>query len=100
MKRFVKFESWYYVDAIPTYDIHTVEGATEEEIRKNAEEWAKDMRKKWPSGTVKFVSILSKEEALDVLKFQIAEEERDPKDISQEIIGMETKLYKECYEED
>lgn len=100
MKRFVKFETWYYMDLIPTTDVQVIEGTDEEELRKNAEEWAKDMQKKWASGTVKFVSILSKEEALQCVEFVTDSEKHAPRDESQEIIDRVTKLYRECYEED
>ena len=100
MKRFVKFKLWYFMDERPTTEVQVIEGTDEEEIRKNAEEWAKDLQKKWASGTVKFVSILSKKEALQCIEFVTDSEKHAPRDESQEIIDRITKLYKECYEED
>lgn len=100
MKRFVKFEMWYFMDERPTTEVQVIEGTDEEDVRKNAEEWAKDLQKKWASGTFKFVSILSKEEASQCIEFVIDSEKHAPRDESQEIVDRITKLYKECYEED
>lgn len=67
MKKFVEFEVHEYMDMYPSKEIMIIEGGDLIEIQSNAVNWAKEMTDTYSGGPTRFVKILDKSEAIELL---------------------------------
>ena len=100
MKRFVKIEYWDYMDLKPNTEVRVFEGADEEILKKNVNDFVDHMKSHWCSGTTKLIGILGQPEAFKWIEEQIRKEHDNWQDDSQEFIDKICGLFKECYGKD
>lgn len=67
MKKFVEFEVYEYMDMYPSKVIRIFEGVNFYEIQSAAISWAKEMTDTYSGGPTRFVKILDKSEAVELL---------------------------------
>lgn len=67
MKKFVEFEVHEYMDMYPSKVIRIFEGKNLIEIQSVAISWAKEMTDTYSGGPTRFVKILDKSEAIELL---------------------------------
>jgi len=67
MKKFVEFEVYEYMDMYPSKEIKIFEGANLIEIQSKAISWAREMTNVYSGGPTRFVKILDKSEAIELL---------------------------------
>lgn len=67
MKKFVEFEVYEYMDMYPSKEVRIFEGKNLIEIQSVAISWAKEMTNVYSGGPTRFVKILDKSEAIELL---------------------------------
>lgn len=100
MKRFVEIEYHDYMDMYPNTEIRVFEGSDEEDLEKNVNDFVAHMESHWCSGTTRLMSIMEESDALAWVDQQVAKEQSNWQEDSEEFVEKICGLFKECYGKD
>lgn len=97
MKRFVEIEYHDYMDLRPNTEVRVFEGSDEENLEKNVNDFVTHMKDRWCSGTTRLMGIMEESDALAWIDQQVAKEQANWQEDSEEFIEKICGLFKECY---
>lgn len=90
MKKFFKIEIHDYMDMYPDTEVQCMEEAL-------FDEWLKNMKERYNSGTVKLLKVLTQEEARQEVLKLVSREEKHPQPDSKEFIQRAWDLFNQAY---
>ena len=97
MELFCEFSVHEYMDEHPRKHVQTFLGETEEDIEKNAKEYASQMTLAYSGGPTTFIKVMNKEEAEAHIKDVIAYEDEHPQEDSEEFKQEMWNIFYRCY---
>lgn len=97
MELFCEFSIHEYMDEHPRKHVQTFLGETEEDIEKNAKEYASQMTLAYSGGPTTFIKVMNKEEAEAHIKDVIAYEDAHPQEDSEEFKQEMWNIFYRCY---